>query len=40
MCASIMKGDSAMFQEHFLENFVKMQTDKIINVRMHLSETL
>jgi len=39
MCASMME-DTKLFEEHFLDSFVSMQTDKIINVRMHLSETL
>ena len=52
MCESIIRGDPTdqsvtankeaerIFQEHFMASFIELQSDKIVNVRLQLSETL
>ena len=52
MCESVFLGDpedhsdqarkeaEAIFTEHFLSSFVELQSDRIVNVRIHASWTL
>ena len=52
MCESVVRGDpedqsaaknkdaERLFKKYFLKNFVELQSDRIVNVRLQLSETL
>ena len=52
MCESMVRGDpddqsaatnrhaERLFKQHFLKSFVELQSDRIVNVRLQLSETL
>ena len=52
MCESVVRGDpkdqsaaknkdaERLFKKYFLKSFVELQSDRIVNVRLQLSETL